>query len=200
MLVAEESGLFDTVFGLPLHPLAVHAAVVLVPLAALGALAMALSPRLSRRYGGLVVVTGIAAFIASFVAKEAGEALALRVGQPGQHAQLGDVVPLLALLLALGIAAFWLVDRGIPGNRSRPWWLRLAAVALIVIAVLATVWAVRAGHTGAELVWQGRVRERVPARAIVSRTPPGSRYGQRAADASRQGVRVPRAPGHRPTH
>ncbi len=42
MLVAEESGLFDTVFGLPLHPLAVHAAVVLVPLAALGALAMAL--------------------------------------------------------------------------------------------------------------------------------------------------------------
>ena len=158
MLVAEESGLFDTVFGLPLHPLAVHAAVVLVPLAALGALAMALSPRLSRRYGGLVVVTGVAAFIASFVAKEAGEALALRVGQPGQHAQLGDVVPLLALLLALGIAGFWLVDRGIPGNRSRPWWLRLAAVALIVIAMLATVWAVRAGHTGAELVWQGRVR------------------------------------------
>ena len=158
MLVAEESGLFDTVFGLPLHPLAVHAAVVLVPLAALGALAMALSLRLSRRYGGLVVVTGIAAFIASFIAKEAGEALALRVGQPGQHAQLGDVVPLLALLLALGIAGFWLVDRGIPGNRSRPWWLRLAAVALIVIAVLATVWAGRAGHTGAELVWQGRVR------------------------------------------
>ncbi len=103
-------------------------------------------------------MTGIAAFIASFVAKEAGEALALRVGQPGKHAQLGDVVPLLALLLALGIAGFWLVDRGIPGNRSRPWWLLFAAVAIIVIAVLATVWAVRAGHTGAELVWQGRVR------------------------------------------
>jgi hypothetical protein len=28
-------------------------------------------------------------------------------------------------------------------------------VALIVIAVLATVWTVRAGHSGAESVWQG---------------------------------------------
>ena len=158
MLVAEGSSLFDTVFGLPLHPLAVHAAVVLVPLAALGALVMAVSRRLSRRYGGLIVVAGIVAFIASFVAKEAGEALALKVGQPGPHAQLGNLVPLLALLLGLGIAGFWLVDRGIPGNRPRPWWLRVAAVALIVIAVLATAWAVRAGHTGAELVWQGRVR------------------------------------------
>lgn len=157
MWVAEGSSLFDTVFGLPLHPLAVHAVVVLVPLAALGALVMAVSRRLSRRYGGLIVVAGVVAFIASFVAKEAGETLALKVGQPGQHAQLGNVVPLLTLLLGLGIAGFWLADRGIPGNRSRPWWLRVAAVALIVIAVLATVWTVRAGHTGAELVWQGRV-------------------------------------------
>lgn len=156
MLIADESSLFDTAFGLPLHPLAVHAAVVLIPLAALGALVMAVSPRLARRYGGLIVVAGAAAFISAFVAKESGEALALKVGTPGQHAQLGDVVPKLALLLALGLAAFWLVDRGIPGNRSRPWWLRVAAVALIGLAVLATVFAIRAGHTGAELVWQGR--------------------------------------------
>lgn len=150
-----ESTLFDTVFGLPLHPLAVHAAVVLVPLAALGAVVMAVSPRLARRYGGLIVVAGVASFVASFVAKEAGESLASRVPVTAQHAQLGDVVPILALVLALGLIGFWLVDRGIPGNRSRPWWLRAAAVALIVIAVLATVWTVRAGHSGAESVWQG---------------------------------------------
>jgi hypothetical protein len=157
MPVVDESSLFDTAFGLPLHPLAVHAAVVLVPLAALGALIMAVSPRLSRRYGGLIVVTGVAAFVASFVAKEAGEALAVKVGLPGEHAQLGDVVPLLTLLLAVALVGFWLVDRGIPGNRSRPWWLRGAAAILVVLGVLATIWAVRAGHTGAELVWQSRV-------------------------------------------
>jgi hypothetical protein len=155
MLLMTESTLFDTVFGLPLHPLAVHAAVVLVPLAALGAVIMAVSPRLARRYGGLIVVAGAASFVASFVAKEAGESLASSVGVTAQHAQLGDVVPILALVLALGLIGFWLVDRGIPGNRSRPWWLRVAAGALIVIAVLATVWTVRAGHSGAESVWLG---------------------------------------------
>lgn len=156
MPVATDSPLFDTVFGLPLHPLAVHAVVVLLPLAALGAVLMALSPRLSRRYGGLIVLTGIASLIASFVAEQAGESLAREVGVTEQHAALGDVVPVLALVLALGLLGFWLVDRGIPGNRSRPWWLRIAAVVLIVVAVLATVWAVRAGHSGAESVWQGR--------------------------------------------
>jgi hypothetical protein len=155
MPLVTESTLFDTVFGLPLHPLAVHAAVVLVPLAALGAVIMAISPRLARRYGGLIVVAGVASLVASFIAKEAGESLASRLGVTAQHAQLGDVVPIFALLLALGLIGFWLVDRGIPGNRSRPWWLRVAAVALIVIAVLATVWTVRAGHSGAESVWQG---------------------------------------------
>jgi hypothetical protein len=155
MLLMTESTLFDTVFGLPLHPLAVHAAVVLVPLAALGAVIMAVSPRLARRYAGLIVVAGVASFVASFVAKEAGESLASRVPVTAQHLQLGDVVPILALILALGLIGFWLVDRGIPGNRSRPWWLRVAAVALIVMAVLATVWTVRAGHSGAESVWLG---------------------------------------------
>ena len=36
MLTPLESGLFETVAGLPLHPLVVHFAVVLLPLAALG--------------------------------------------------------------------------------------------------------------------------------------------------------------------
>ena len=55
MPLLTESSLFDSVFGLPLHPLAVHAVVVLVPLAALGAVVMVVSRRLARRYGGLIV-------------------------------------------------------------------------------------------------------------------------------------------------
>ena len=156
MPLLTESSLFDSVFGLPLHPLAVHAVVVLVPLAALGAVVMVVSRRLARRYGGLIVAACVASFIASIVAKEAGESLASRVGVTAQHAQFGNAVPILTLILALGLIGFWLVDRGIPANRSRPWWLHVAAVALIVIAVLATVWVVRAGHSGAESVWQGR--------------------------------------------
>lgn len=40
-----------TLFGLPLHPLVVHAAVVLLPLAALGAIVIAVSERARKRYG-----------------------------------------------------------------------------------------------------------------------------------------------------
>ncbi|MEV4388804.1 DUF2231 domain-containing protein, partial [Micromonospora sp. NPDC049580] len=46
----------DTVNGLPLHPLVVHAVVVLLPLAALGVAALAVRPSWRGRYGGLVVL------------------------------------------------------------------------------------------------------------------------------------------------
>ena len=40
----EELVVFDLINGLPVHPLVVHAVVVLVPLAALGTIAIALRP------------------------------------------------------------------------------------------------------------------------------------------------------------
>ena len=49
--------LLDTVAGLPVHPLVVHAAVVLLPLAALGAILMAVWRSFSRRFGVIVVIT-----------------------------------------------------------------------------------------------------------------------------------------------
>ncbi len=48
--------------GLPLHPLVVHVAVVLVPAAVLGALLVALWPAARRRWGWpVVVLTALAA-------------------------------------------------------------------------------------------------------------------------------------------
>lgn len=44
--------------GLPLHPLVVHATVIFVPLAALGALLMVFVGRLRERYAGLVMLLG----------------------------------------------------------------------------------------------------------------------------------------------
>ena len=51
-----------------------------------------------------------------------------------------------ALLIAA--TGFWLFDRGVPGNRPRPGWLRVWAVLLVVIAIAVltlTLAAVRAG-------------------------------------------------------
>lgn len=45
----EPTGELFTVFGLPAHPLVVHAVVVLLPLAAVAAIAAALVPRWRQR-------------------------------------------------------------------------------------------------------------------------------------------------------
>ncbi|NDE54955.1 MAG: hypothetical protein EB069_10360, partial [Actinobacteria bacterium] len=52
----ELGGPFDLIFNLPLHPLVVHGAVVLVPLVAFAALAMSYWPSFSRKYGGPVLI------------------------------------------------------------------------------------------------------------------------------------------------
>lgn len=157
LAVAYSGDVPDTIAGLPLHPLVVHAAVVLVPLTAVGAVLMAIWPRFSRRFGVLVVVIAGVALVASVVAKESGEHLARQVGISEQHMELGDRMPLAAAALAVLTVVFWLFDRGIPGNRRRPWWLVVLAVILVVVALGAIYLTILTGHSGAEAVWVGRL-------------------------------------------
>lgn len=154
--------LLDTVAGLPVHPLVVHAAVVLVPLAALGAVLMAFWRSFSRRFGVIVVIAAGVGAVASFVAKESGEQLAARVGEPEQHAELGDVLPLIAFALFVLVLVFWLFDRGVPENRPRPAWLIALAVLMVIAAAVAVFWTVRTGHTGAEATWSAIVENTRP--------------------------------------
>jgi len=155
--------LFDTFAGLPVHALVVHAAVVLVPLGAIGAILMAVRSSFSRRFGTLVVIVAGVAAASTVVAKESGEQFALRVGTPEPHAELGNLMPLIAGALFLIVLAFWLFDRGIPANKSRPTWLTVLGVVMILVSLLALFWTVRVGHTGAQSAWT----------AIIENTNPG---------------------------
>lgn len=156
----DPGGPFDLVNGLPVHPLVVHAAVVLVPLTALGVLLMALWPRFSRSLGWLVVVGGVVAAGASVVAKASGEALEERVGEPGfDHGDLGEAMPLFAAAL-LGVAVvLWLMDRSTPADGPAPRRALRIVVALVavLVAVGNLVWVYRVGDSGAKSVWTGRV-------------------------------------------
>ncbi len=143
----------DTVGGLPVHALVVHAAVVLVPLAALGAMLMALRPSFSRRFGPLVVIVAGAGALACAIARESGEQLAGRLGTPQEHADLGAVMPYVALGLFVLILVFWLFDRGIPMNKYRPWWLSSLALVIVLVSLGAVYWTFRVGHSGAEAAW-----------------------------------------------
>ena len=67
--------LFDTVTGLPVHPLVVHAVVVLGPLAALLAVTYVVVPRWRVGLRWPLVLLSVVAAASAFVAEQSGEAL-----------------------------------------------------------------------------------------------------------------------------
>ena len=75
--------MFDQINGLPVHALVIHAAVVFVPLLALGAVVYGLIPRWRPRIGWAVLLLAILAPATAFVAKESGEELRYRLLQQG---------------------------------------------------------------------------------------------------------------------
>mgnify|MGYP000881449315 CR=1 FL=1 len=95
--------------------------------------------------------------------EESGEQLALRVGTPLPHADLGKLMPLFAGALFVVLLVFWLFDRGIPMNRPRPGWLVALAVVLVIVALAAMAWAFRVGHSGSEAVWKPIIANTTPA-------------------------------------
>lgn len=143
------------IFGLPTHVLVVHAVVVLVPLAAIGAVIMAASHRFSARFGPVFAAIAVAGFGAAVVARLSGENLAPIVGVSATHLQAGNVLPWIVLPFAALVVTLWLADRGIPGNRKRPLWVQIVAVLVIAASILATGATIRTGHTGSESVWSG---------------------------------------------
>ena len=153
-------GPFDTVAGLPVHPLVVHAAVVLLPISALALILIVFVKRWRGAFGwvtlaGLAIGTG-----AAIVAKLSGEALAERVGLPDTHASLGDRLPIVAVITFL-VAIGWFVlarrdaARGPEGGRSVG--TTITGIAAVIMAVLTIITTVLVGHSGAVAVWEGRV-------------------------------------------
>ncbi len=150
--------LFDTVNGLPTHVLVVHVVVVLLPLSALGAIAISIVPRWSARFGVLVWVGALISTGTAFLAEKSGEQLALRVGLPVEHAQLGEQVKFFAFGLFVLTLILWLYDRR---HDYRGVLMKIVAVAVALAALAAIISAVRAGDSGAQAVW----------RTIIENTP-----------------------------
>lgn len=148
------------VLGLPLHPLIVHATVVVVPLAALGAIVISLLKWARVRYGELVLVAAIAAPILTFVTQQAGQDLSTRFTRPSvalqQHEDLGGTLIWWTLGLLVGVIVVYLAQRLINADHPRGRLLLVVgAVISIVFAVVTVVQVVRIGHLGATAVWGG---------------------------------------------
>jgi hypothetical protein len=141
------------VLGLPLHPLIVHLTVVMLPLSALGAIAIAFRPAWSKRFGLIVVAGALVGAVAALISRSSGQELALQVGAPASHVNYGNVLPAGAIVFFAVVTIFWLLDRGIPGNRRRPIGLRIFAGVVVLVSVGTIVLTALTGHSGAEAVW-----------------------------------------------
>jgi uncharacterized membrane protein len=156
MLRPLESGIFDSIAGLPLHPLVVHFAVVLLPIAALGLVVLVAVPKWADRFGWLTLAGLAAGTGAAFVAKASGEALAARVGDPASHESWGDVLPWLAVgLLVLAGIWFLLHRTSRRAGRPRSPGAAVTGVLTAVLALVVTGVTVVVGHTGAQAAWAG---------------------------------------------
>ena len=152
--------MFDLFNGLPVHPLVVHAVVVLLPVAVLGTVAIAVRPPWRLRYGYLVVACAAVATALIPVATSSGEALEKRVGDPGNHAELGDQLIWFAIpTLVLALALVWLARRDAADKQApRPAWLPRAVAVLAIVASTATaVQVYRVGDSGARAAWGDQV-------------------------------------------
>ncbi|HEY5554005.1 MAG TPA: DUF2231 domain-containing protein [Cellulomonas sp.] len=155
--------MFDTIAGLPLHPLVVHATEVIVPAAALVVLLAVLWPRFRRWAPYLPLGLSLAAVVLVPLSSESGDALEHRVGESGlieTHSQLAD--GLLPWVVALVVVAAALVlwhrkDSWSRSYRDLAWIPVVLVVAGVLVSTGTTVQAVRVGHSGATAVWSGDV-------------------------------------------
>jgi uncharacterized membrane protein len=150
---------FDSVFGVPAHPLFVHVPIAFIPLAALGAIALALRPRWRRPYGWLVVVFAAFGAAGAQLATGSGESLeeGRQIRDIGDHPELGELARTLGVILLALVVTLYLLDRwrSHPRLRRVPAWVTPVVAALTVVgAIGATAAVVAAGHTGAKSVWE----------------------------------------------
>lgn len=156
-----DTGLFE-IAGLPLHPLLVHAAVVLTPLTAIALAIAALWPAARSRMGLALPAAALVVAVLVPMTILAGEELAGIVGETAaveHHEDLGEMLqPWAIALLPASALVWWLGRPDETAERRTPRWLTIAATLIaLVIAGVTLVLVVLTGDAGARAVWGGTV-------------------------------------------
>ena len=161
----------ENLFGLPAHPLLVHVPVVLVPLAAIGVIAMAIRPVWLRVFGPIVAALAGIGFFGAVLAAGSGEELEEKRSAAGEtisktleeHGELGETAQWISGLFFLAVLlwvlfAWWRRRAGEEKAVAKVRKPKLVAVVLMVASVLAGAGAAvsiaAAGHNGAKAVWE----------------------------------------------
>lgn len=148
----------EELFGLPAHPLVVHAAVVLLPLAAVATLVCAVVPRARRAYAPVALGLALVATVAVGLAQGSGEELEEKVDETElveEHTEQGEsVLPwaIAVTIAATAVTAAPAVERPRPTLSTRT--VTAVVVALSLVAGAGATWTViEVGHSGAKATW-----------------------------------------------
>jgi hypothetical protein len=156
---------FDTIAGLPVHPLAVHVVVVLLPLMSVVTVAVAVRPAWRAKAAVWVVAADAAVLVCSLVARQSGMALQRRLSSfrtdgvlvAADHGGKGAVLPWFALgLLVAAALVWWTCRRPLPAARAGAM-TTLVTVLAVVAGAAAIGWTVVVGDAGARAVWGSTV-------------------------------------------
>jgi uncharacterized membrane protein len=140
---------FLSLGDLPLHPLAVHFAVALFPVALIWLIVVAASNKLRRRQIGRATLLVALTVPFVFIAQQSGEALGETLYEPEPHAAFGEMMMPIAMAVLVIATLFWLSVK----NR----WNQIVAKALgfltVTVSIGAIAMTVVVGHSGAAATW-----------------------------------------------
>jgi len=144
-------------FGLPAHPLVVHAAVVLLPLAAIAAIVAAAIPRLRPYYAPVALVLALGATASVGLAQQTGESLQERVPETRlveDHVEMGQTVLPWAVAVTVAAAAATAAPFAM---RKREVSARTVTGVLLAASIIVGAGAIysvaEVGHSGAKATW-----------------------------------------------
>ncbi len=172
--------MFEEIGGLPLHPLLVHAAVVFVPLLAIGSVAYAVLPGVRRLLWWAVGLLALAGAGSTILARFSGVAFRQRLlrkqlltpeftPKVNAHQHYGTVTMWVTIALAVvSLVLIWAVPRrsrstsgaggssssgGSGGSGGGAAIQIVFAVVVIGLAVASVYYVYRTGDSGARMVW-----------------------------------------------
>lgn len=143
-------GVWADIGGLPAHPLIVHGIIVLVPVVAVWVLLSMWRPAVLRKTKLWLWGLSVVATLGVIAAKSSGDSLSAAVGLPNEHADAGNrMIPVMLVLSGTVLLTifFGLVREVRIANRGSRILASLAAVVALPLTYVA-------GHSGAESVWE----------------------------------------------
>lgn len=151
---------FDTIDNLPLHPLVVHATIVLIPLVTLGVLIASIKPSWHKNFSIPIFLIAGVALVTAKLSEESGQYLEERVKESKyleDHIELGQRFFVIAFLLMIFItlwSAYPFVKDGIAFLKDKDKVTRISLSVIAVAFALYSSFAVyEVGHSGAKSVW-----------------------------------------------